>query len=140
MLFQQCQAATANWPQVVGNGFLVKQAVQAFMNHTGLDFPLLNPNYDAPHLNPIQLATAIGYLSGRAYTDTFISYNVDTNWKNTQGKEPYKLYVDQSTLGLAWTFYINKTWDHFKDGYKQQTMGRLDLQERGSGFESRASL
>ena len=67
--------------------------------------PAISGQGSGKQLTPDVLGSALGYLSGQAYTYTLVSAIVDSNWKHPHTAPGYALYVDQSTLGEDNTYY-----------------------------------
>ncbi|KAI1730222.1 peptidase family m13 domain-containing protein [Ditylenchus destructor] len=120
-LYQQCKVAMNNWSDLIKDGARAKDAVSSFLDISEFPFPILSKKtrtYDWPDYE--SLGIALGYMSGVLDVDTLVTPFVDTDWVEAQSnKIPFKLYLDQATLGLPRVFYIGQTWDLFKDWYTE---------------------
>uniref|UniRef100_A0A914D6J2 Uncharacterized protein n=1 Tax=Acrobeloides nanus TaxID=290746 RepID=A0A914D6J2_9BILA len=120
--YTQCVTDTANWNKTIGDGSIIIKKVQDFQNILNIPMPAISGQGSGKTLSPDVLGSALGYLSGQAYTNTLVSAIVDTNWKHPDTAPGYALYVDQSTLGEDNTYYQKPVaWQDYQPLYINTT-------------------
>ncbi|KHN78428.1 Neprilysin-1 [Toxocara canis] len=120
--FETCKDAFSAWTSITKDATYVKSKLQMFQAATELSFPLLQQDATDPTMpNGTTLATAIGYLNGVLQTPTFLSFGIDTNWKDPQSTQGYMLMIDHATLTFPVSYYL-KAWDFIKVGYRDRIM------------------
>jgi membrane metallo-endopeptidase-like protein 1 len=118
-LFNKCKQAHANFSAITAGGTLVRKALDDFQSATGLPFPMLNQASAVPTIDATMIGNAVGYLSGHFSIDTFISYFIDTNWKDPNGTIPYRLFIDQNVLVYSKTYYNPGAWELIVNNYRR---------------------
>ena len=87
-----------------------------------------------------QLANALGVLSGQFGVDTFISYFVDTNWKDPHGSQPYALFVDQNVLVYSKSYYQPTAWPNTETNYRNYITQLMMTLANVSGIQLDATM
>uniref|UniRef100_F1KQT8 Neprilysin-1 n=1 Tax=Ascaris suum TaxID=6253 RepID=F1KQT8_ASCSU len=118
--YKKCKETRANFTNYISDGSIIKSVIDNFKAASGLEFSMvLSQNAQGPQsLTPVILGKAIGLLSAQG-VHTLLTPMVDTNWPTAK---TFFLFVDQSTLYYAKTYYSPLAWPTIDATYKADTI------------------
>ncbi|CAJ0937533.1 unnamed protein product, partial [Mesorhabditis belari] len=138
--FQSCQKAVPTMANDLKNLNLILPKVNELKKRIGADFTAVYsqgmPVTVAP--TPMQLASALAYLSFIAGVDTLVTPMVDTNWVTpTMG---YMLHVDQNTAYYSKSYYQGGAWNIIQPQYLSNAKAQLTNYATSQGLTLDQSL
>uniref|UniRef100_A0A1I8AIN3 Peptidase_M13 domain-containing protein n=1 Tax=Steinernema glaseri TaxID=37863 RepID=A0A1I8AIN3_9BILA len=102
----------------------VLDIVRSFKRASGLNFPFIDKRWHEtadPKFTPVQLGSTLALMKSVFGIDSILEFDVDTNWAEPTGKQPYLMFIGEASLSLPTVFYRNGHFDKQK-GNVEKTM------------------